>query len=207
MKVVVGGPPGVGKSSLTKFISERVLPEAHAPTIGAEFNSTVVRTCSPDGTLMKTKLELWSTAGSLQFRRLITSYFKSANVNIFMYAVDDPVSLNEMKDIIADVLPGSHCDLVLIVGNKTDLKERVAAVDIESIVGYTQGILEAGDNGAKVVPLKISVKENTNIDAMVRLCIDELGGTGKLTIFKPLEILDTTKSRTTCRPKGRCVIS
>lgn len=65
---------------------------------------------------------IWDTAGSEKYRPMITSYFNKAKAAIFVFALDDPNSLLDIKHWLKMVKKQCGSEIVkVLVGNKCDL--------------------------------------------------------------------------------------
>merc|ERR1711977_165462 len=71
------------------------------------------------------RLQLWDTAGQERFRSLIPSYIRDSSVAIIVYDITNRQSFSSVQKWHDDVRAerGSEV-IVVLVGNKTDLKEK-----------------------------------------------------------------------------------
>jgi Ras-related protein Rab-1A len=70
------------------------------------------------------KLQIWDTAGQERFRTLTSSYYRGAHGIIIVYDVTNENSFNNIRNWVRHI--NETCDQrmpILIVGNKTDLRE------------------------------------------------------------------------------------
>ena len=128
LKLLLVGDSGTGKSSLLlRFTEDRFLGEdVHMATIGVDFK---VKRVDVDG--RRIKLTIWDTAGQERFRTLTASYYRGAHGIIIVYVVNSRESFDDVRNIWLRELT-NYADLkrsiVMVVGNKTDKKERQVSV-------------------------------------------------------------------------------
>uniref|UniRef100_A0AAY5ESC3 RAS and EF-hand domain containing n=1 Tax=Electrophorus electricus TaxID=8005 RepID=A0AAY5ESC3_ELEEL len=120
-KIVLAGDAAVGKSSFLLRLCKNEFKGTTSATLGVDFQ---MKTLVVDG--VPTVLQLWDTAGQERFRSIAKSYFRRADGVLLLYDVTCEKSflnVREWVDIIKDV---SQDDIpIMLVGNKTDLRERV----------------------------------------------------------------------------------
>lgn len=103
------------------------------------------------------KLQLWDTCGQERFRSITNTFYRGAQGILIVYDVSDRSSFEHIRMWLADVK--KFCpfqSLPILVGNKSDLKERV--------VSYQEGAEVAQQNG--ILFFETSAKNNVNIDEM-----------------------------------------
>ncbi|GMH60883.1 hypothetical protein TrRE_jg3910 [Triparma retinervis] len=117
-KLVVVGDSGVGKSSLVNQFCHESFTFDLKSTIGVEFN---VKTVEVNGKIIKS--QLWDTAGQERYRSVAASYYRGALGAVLVFDVtytksflNLPFWIDEVKRYCADAK-------ILLVGNKTDLKD------------------------------------------------------------------------------------
>eukprot|EP00922_Rhytidocystis_sp_ex-Travisia-forbesii_P003910 GHVS01005675.1.p1 GENE.GHVS01005675.1~~GHVS01005675.1.p1 ORF type:complete len:617 (+),score=131.99 GHVS01005675.1:66-1916(+) len=154
-KLVTVGDSGVGKSCLlTRFVQD-VYSDFHVSTIGLDFKSVV--------TMLKGKLvtlQLWDTAGQERFSGVTGNYYRNADGFVLVFDATRRESFehieNWMKQIEEHHDCGSSSTVLLIVGNKRDLKSEVTVTEAEAKA-------LADKMGALYVAT--SAKTATNVDA------------------------------------------
>lgn len=118
-KVILLGTQSVGKTTLVNRIKGKDT-EITQPTAGAE-----VHFMSPDKTI---ELQIYDTAGQETYKSLIPSYCRGVDVVLFVFDLNDPETINGVKDYYKVV--GDYCKLdeiiLFIIGNKLDLKNNDA---------------------------------------------------------------------------------
>ena len=117
IKIAIVGNSGVGKTSIINWYIKNV--QETSPTVGANIQDIVI---DIDG--KKTNLNIWDTAGQLQYRDIMPLYFRDVNLIIICFSAVDQESFDDIKswnDLIVDHAP---TDVVkLIVCKKIDLEK------------------------------------------------------------------------------------
>uniref|UniRef100_A0A060T0L4 ARAD1C09130p n=1 Tax=Blastobotrys adeninivorans TaxID=409370 RepID=A0A060T0L4_BLAAD len=120
VKLVCVGDGGCGKTCLLVTYAHGSFPERYVPTV---FENYLSKVRSPSGKVIE--LALWDTAGQEEYDRLRALSYPEANVVLVCFAIDSPVSLENVYDKwIPEV--AHHCPDVpiIIVGLKSDLRPR-----------------------------------------------------------------------------------
>lgn len=123
-KLVLAGDAAVGKSSFLLRLCKNEFHSATSATLGVDFQ---MKTLIVDGQQMT--LQLWDTAGQERFRSIAKSYFRKADGVLLLYDVTFEstfLNVREWIDSIEDST--SHAIPVMLVGNKTDLREKAQRV-------------------------------------------------------------------------------
>jgi small GTP-binding protein len=117
VKVVLVGNSGVGKTRLVNVVlSGSSRRDEVRPTIGASFS-----TKSYEYHNRTVLFQIWDTAGNERFRAMTPLYYRDARIVLFVFAVDDVQSFDQVDSWhqgVADAL-GRGATAVLI-GNKLD---------------------------------------------------------------------------------------
>ena len=115
----------MGKTSLiTRFMYD-TFDSHYAATIGIDFLSKTMYL--DDKTI---RLQLWDTAGQERFRSLIPSYIRDSNVAIVVYDITSRDSFNDIQKWLDYIREERGKDvLIVMVGNKSDLKDKVVTSD------------------------------------------------------------------------------
>jgi len=159
-KVVFVGDAGVGKMQIKSKYMKDIFDNAYNLTIGIDFAEKVVKIDNK-----KIKLQLWDTAGDERFRSITQTYYKIAHLIVFVYAIDNENSFNNIQNWVKDVRNINENAKFLLVGNKCDLDEG-RQVSREEAEKY------AKDNGMKF--FEVSAKTGKCIDDMFQYIISEL---------------------------------
>ena len=152
-KVVFVGDAGVGKTQIINKFVKNKFSNDYNPTIGLDFYS---KTINSNGKIIK--LQLWDTAGQEKFRAITRTYYKSGHLIVFVYAVDDKNSFENIQIWVKDVKEQTdEKTKFLLVGNKCDLVEK-RQVTKEDAENYAKA--------NKMEFIEISAKAGTNIEKM-----------------------------------------
>ena len=118
IKVILIGEPGTGKTCLINVAT------------GNEFNenseSTLLSTYVTKSIKINDKeyfINLWDTAGQEKYRAMTKIFTKNAKIVIFVYAINNKTSFEEMKAFWIKTIQETLGDepILGIVGNKSDL--------------------------------------------------------------------------------------
>ena len=123
-KIIIIGNSGVGKTSiLERFILDK-FDESLLSTIGINFSEKVI--ILENG--KKIKLKLYDTAGQEKFNSISRSYFRNADGVLFVYAVNDLNSFQNIKNWIELFMEnhnGKKNIPLYLIENKNDLDRKV----------------------------------------------------------------------------------
>lgn len=119
-KVVVLGNGGVGKSALTIQLVQNRFVAAYDPTIEDSYKKTLI---VDDKEVM---LEILDTAGQDDFAAIRSTYMRSGQGFIVVFAVNDPSSFDGVEKFQREikVTSGKEDIPIIVCGNKCDLEER-----------------------------------------------------------------------------------
>ncbi|KAK8830706.1 hypothetical protein WA577_004433, partial [Blastocystis sp. JDR] len=138
-KVVVIGPPDVGKTCLSiRFVRGR-FNEHCSTTIGASFLMKTV-TCGNVSNTMK----IWDTAGQEVFRSMSALYYKDVDGAILVFDASNPDSMNSLDKWLAELKSNNigREFAVMLACNKIDLAK---TLNRDAVTRYAESI------GAKAV--------------------------------------------------------
>ncbi len=117
-KIVLIGDSAVGKTSLINLYNYKEVNKTHIPTLACDYFITNERI---EG--RPVKLLVWDTAGQERFRSISTTYVKNARGILIIYSVTDRNSFNNVTRWLDDVVNVIDDFSMILVGNKSDLKE------------------------------------------------------------------------------------
>jgi len=127
IKLLLVGDSGVGKSCLLLRFTEDMFTPSFITTIGIDFK---VKTVEVDNKVIK--LQIWDTAGQERFRTITTAYYRGAMGVMLVYDITDRQSFANLESWYRNVEEHSSENVnVLIVGNKSDLKEKRSVTTVE----------------------------------------------------------------------------
>ena len=128
IKVILLGDSNVGKSSIIDRLKSNTFNINQPATVGLEHHNLMININS-----YILRMQIWDTAGQEKFDSIATTYYKSTDVVIFVYAVNLKSSFDRITDWVKQVEDNSSKDeeqLKILIGNKTDLdSERKVSTD------------------------------------------------------------------------------
>jgi small GTP-binding protein len=87
VKVIMAGSSGVGKSSLLLRFVDDMWSNSTLSTIGVDFK---FKNFQVKG--QKVKLQIWDTAGSEQFRSIVSAYYRGADAVVLVFDLTNPIT-------------------------------------------------------------------------------------------------------------------
>ncbi|WEW57379.1 RHO4 protein [Emydomyces testavorans] len=175
-KFVVVGDGGCGKTCLLISYSQRYFPEKYVPTV---FENYITQTThNPSGKTVE--LALWDTAGQEEYDRLRPLSYPETDLLFVCFAIDCPVSLeNVMDKWYPEVLHFCPTTPLILVGLKSDLRTKRTCIELLKSQGLTpvtpeQGRAVAQRMGALYV--ECSSKEMRGVDEVFELAVNTAVG-------------------------------
>ena len=158
IKVILLGDTNVGKSSVIDRLKNNAFNDNPHPTLTLEHYNLIIKVNS-----FVLRMQIWDTAGQEKFDSITSTYYKSTDVAIFVYAINDENSFNripgwikelEDKNVKNDNNSENEEPLMvkILLGNKTDLED-------ERKITIEEGENFANNNGFSFFT-EISCKEN-----------------------------------------------
>ena len=114
-KIVLGGDPGVGKTSFVQSYFTREFETKYTATQGVEIRSTVFYT--NHGPI---KLYLWDIAGQEKLGDSRYGYYKDADAAIIMFDVTSRITYKNILKWHKDITRIREKIPIVLVGNKVD---------------------------------------------------------------------------------------
>ena len=152
-KLVVMGDISVGKSSLLARYINNTFDQFNESTIGAAFFTKHVQSENGENV----NLEIWDTAGQERYDSLLPMYYRGANIIIFVFDVNNPITLENLRKRWLPIINESSMKtLFFVVGNKNDLENKVSDEDV------TKLIQDYGD----IDYFKVSAKADTGLEEL-----------------------------------------
>jgi small GTP-binding protein len=167
-KVVLRGSTNIGKTSFIHNITYRNPSDykSEKSTVGSTVYPVVFQT-----TKGRVTVNLWDTAGNLNYGGIVEAYINDSDVVIFMFSYISPTSLNFLKEdikFVKRVLGKKHFKAI-VCGFHAEYKSIVnPSLNIESITNGTNWPVFDIDSRDRYNP-------NYHIyESMVRLLTDEV---------------------------------
>ena len=152
-KIIFCGDAGVGKTSIINSLMGQKFSEDYEPSIGVDFFSKTIRY---KGRLIK--LQIWDSAGQEKFKSLIPNYIRGSSLIFLIFDVSRKLSYDHLTDWIKFITDIDNSGVIIIIGNKIDLKEKREVNNEEA---------EKFCKENKYDYFEVSAKEGTNIDNML----------------------------------------
>jgi Ras and EF-hand domain-containing protein len=168
-KVIFIGDAGVGKSSFILRILRNEFIPVLSSTLGVDFS---VQTVLVNGCIVS--LQLWDTAGQERFRSITRTYFRKADGVMLLYDVSNEQSFLNVRKWVHDIEEQTdHPIPVVIVGNKTDLRDGIQETQGKSFVSSQDGCKMSLETNSTF--LEVSVKNGDGVSsALVSLIRSDL---------------------------------
>ena len=172
-KLLLVGDSAVGKTSLIKVYKNQEISTYLPPTLGCEYHIINQNVNNKD-----IKLLIWDTAGQERFRSISKSWYRNSRGVLIVFSVIDRKSFDNIRRWMDDLVNEISNFSLIIVGNKSDLKEK-------RVVTYEEGVEIAKE--FKVPYYETSIFEDKMLEGSVKIS----------EIFKELtkDILEKDKGR------------
>ena len=121
-KCVIVGDGGAGKTAMVVRFSQGFFQESYKLTIGVEFAVKSIVLEDKSGRHV-VKLQIWDTGGQDRFVYVRPLYYKGAMGCIVVFDLTNRESFDHIARWIAEVQKESGAIPMLLVGNKSDLKD------------------------------------------------------------------------------------
>ena len=124
IKVILIGDSGVGKSNILNRLVNNKFNDKHEPSLSLEYNNHSIKINN-----YIIRMQIWDTVGQEKYNSIISNYYKSAEVAVFVYSINDAKSYNSIqewyKELINEKNDENNSVKKILLGNKLDLeKER-----------------------------------------------------------------------------------
>lgn len=119
LKILVVGDSAVGKTCLVVRFSDNKFLSQTVMTVGVDFKTPIVQV---DG--LKSKLQIWDTAGPVRFRPVTTSYVRGSHGVIIVCDITNRESYDSI-DFWIDIIRSQNSKIgIVLVGNRCDDENR-----------------------------------------------------------------------------------
>ena len=146
-KVLIVGDADVGKTQIVNRYVKDSFVEGCKPTAGIDFCSKIISLNNK-----KINLQLYDTSGQKRFSTIVQTYYKGATLIVFVYAIDNKDSFDNIPKWVEEVKIQNENAKFLLVGNKLDLEEErdVSTEDAkkyaeENNIGFIEVSAKTGD--------------------------------------------------------------
>ena len=172
IKVILLGDTNVGKSSVIERLKNKSFNYNQQPTLTLEHYNLIIKLDT-----FVLRMQIWDTAGQEKFDSITSTYYKSTDVAIFVYSIDNKESferipgwIKELEDKNTNTKKKSDEEellmLKILIGNKKDLEN-------DRKVKTEEGTFFAKNNGFSLFT-EISCKDendeyNKNIEKIVEI--------------------------------------
>ena len=122
-KIITLGDCSVGKTSIIKRYITDTFDEDTAPTLGITHSFKILEV----GHDSKIKLSIIDTNGQEKYKSLSVSYFRHADVVLFIFNLNEPKSFINIQEWINTYNKNNEKRALLryLIGNKSDLEQKV----------------------------------------------------------------------------------
>ena len=149
-KIITLGDSSVGKTSIINRFINDTFDEELTPTLGIKHT---FKTLEINNT--KVKLSVIDTNGQEKYRSLSVSYFRHADVVLFIFNLNEPLSFNNIQEwinVFNDNNNNKKVILKYLIGSKSDLEQRVE-----------QNLIDEFANNNNMLYMATSAKTNNQI--------------------------------------------
>jgi len=158
-KIVLMGESGVGKSSIAmRMVQDTFNPHTEA-TIGASYFSKIINTEEES-----LHFKIWDTAGQEKYHCLVPMYYRGADAAIVVYDIGDETSYDFAKLHVKELKENSDIGVIVFIGNKCDLKERMVNESDAKIYAFSR----------ELIYIETSAKLNINIINILSIIADKI---------------------------------
>ncbi len=132
-KLILLGDSGVGKTNLISRYISNSFDENTRATIGVEFFCKNYRINHKK----LIKVEIWDTAGQERYKAITSVYYKGAKGAFIVYDITSRKSFENIDKWIGEINEKTSNEVkLIIIGNKTDLKNEREITSEEALVKF-----------------------------------------------------------------------
>ena len=122
IKVILIGDCNVGKTSILRRLTDNKFNEKYLPSKSLEYTNYSIKINN-----YTLRMQIWDTSGQEKYESgsIILNYYKTAEVAIFIYAINDLNSYNNINNYINDLYDNDEQNHIkkILLGNKQDLND------------------------------------------------------------------------------------
>ena len=190
-KIITLGDCSVGKTPIIKRYITDTFDEDTAPTLGITHSFKILEV----GNDSKIKLSIIDTNGQEKYKSLSVSYFRHADVVLFIFNLNEPKSFINIQEWINTYNKNNEKRALLryLIGNKSDLEQKVE-----------QNLIDEFAEKNEMPYIATSAKNNSQINELFQQIGEELLKEEKKKSNTSIEkrssfrILYTTKKKKKC---------
>ena len=120
IKVILIGDSNVGKTSIISRLVNNQYSDVYTPSISLEYNNHSIKINN-----FVIRMQIWDTAGQEKTNSIISNYYRSAEVAIFVYSINKLQSYNNIQEWYKELINENNDDnnvKKVLLGNKLDLE-------------------------------------------------------------------------------------
>ncbi len=129
-KLTIIGDPAVGKTSLISKFTKGFAPNKYLITIGVH-----ITTYQTEVNTKKINLSIFDIAGQSKYHLARKQFFSGSNGALALFDLTSPQSLESLNTWINELRESNDPNIpVIVLGNKSDLKQKVDLDDINKVL-------------------------------------------------------------------------
>jgi small GTP-binding protein len=131
LKLIIVGNTSVGKTTYFNIIQNNKAYFAGS-TIGVDFTKMYYTINNKH-----VKVIVWDTAGQERYNSIVRNYFRDTCGIILMFDVSNPDTCNQLEDRLKMLVYDNKCSHehpILLLGNKSDLQNRINMDEIDRLI-------------------------------------------------------------------------
>jgi small GTP-binding protein len=135
IKVILIGDSNVGKTSIISRLVNNQYSDEYTPSISLEYNNHSIKINN-----FVIRMQIWDTAGQEKTNSIISNYYRSAEVAIFVYSINKLQSYNNIQEWYKELINENNDDnnvKKVLLGNKLDL-ENERKVEFETANSFAK---------------------------------------------------------------------
>ena len=126
--VCLVGDTNTGKSTFLNYLKTDSFITHISPTIGVDFNAQLF---SFNNYIIK--WQIWDISGDDIFYSIASTYFRKITIFLLFFDLNNKISFNHLENWIQRINYNSNSNhKVILIGNKSDLKQNIAYQEIET---------------------------------------------------------------------------